>query len=475
MIRFGAVRPGLLALALLLFPAAILRGEDREEPLLQFVDDRGRPIADMLEVCFQVDLRTECRRIAKGKGVRPPRGFFGLRIEGEDHGPLSLRRSDIPAQPDGSLRVAVARKALLRVTGVPPQKLTISLYSPSDPTFREPTFRTSLAPGKAEVKVPAGEFVTALTAAPYAPDLRRLVFRPAAQSRLDFRAREGWSLVVRCRAATTDRGVSGAVVELAQAPGYGKPESRLAATASERDGLALLSGLRADLVSVSVRHPEFITAEEHGLTAGPGTFAFRDIPLAIGGRLAAHVTVHGRPLSGAGCRLFALRPGEADRKEPYGELWVGKADEQGLCRSRRVAAGVYKLRVEVPASKSVVNRWIAIPEGQDVDADVALAPARLSGTVRRSRKPVSGYRVQAMLIARDLPKGAPAEDSAEAPTDEAGQYELTLWSPGVVQPSSAHTRRSRRRRPQRADGGRRRLQGPRFRPRERAHSRQGGR
>ena len=119
-----------------------------------------------MEACFRVELRTECRPVPAGEAVRPPAGFYSLRIEGESHGPVDLRRAALPAQPDGSLRVTVPRKARLRIeSGERRQPITISLYKPEDPAFREPFFRARLEPGENELNVPAGELIASLALA----------------------------------------------------------------------------------------------------------------------------------------------------------------------------------------------------------------------------------------------------------------------------------------------------------------------
>ena len=188
------------------------------QPFLRLADDRGRAIDSPLEVCFQLETRSDCTQAAPAATVRVPQVFHGLRIEGADHGPLELRRQDMTAQSDGSYRVTVARKALLSVerparelaaAGPAPaggqQALTVSLYSPGDPSFREPALRATLEGAAWRMKIPAGEFVASLKQAADAPLLQRLSAPPGAKVRLAYRRLQGWSLVVRCRAAGAGR------------------------------------------------------------------------------------------------------------------------------------------------------------------------------------------------------------------------------------------------------------------------------
>src|SRR5262249_23169314 len=158
------------------------------------------------------------------------------------------------------------------------------------------------------VKIPAGDFLASLALERNAPDLQRLKARPAARARLTYHPRRGWSLVARCRAAATGRPVHRAAGKAAEVLGYGREDGPLPGAVSDEDGLALLPGLDATMASLSVRHPEFIPNEVQGLTASPGTFAFKSVDLAVGGRLVAHVTLHSQPVAGAGCRLYALVP-----------------------------------------------------------------------------------------------------------------------------------------------------------------------
>jgi hypothetical protein len=416
---------------------------------LDLVDDRGQAIASPLEACFQLELRTECKQVAPGEGVRLPAVFNSLRLEGPDHGPLSLARVELLArvtaaapkaggEPAG--RLAVPRKALLHIAGLHApgghlpmrqQPLTISLYQPRDPAFREPAYRVTLAPGESSVKVPAGELVASLAMAGNAPDLERLKSRPGEPVHLTYQPRSGWSLVARLRAAADERPVSGVQVKVAEIVGFGQPGKPITELVSGPDGLVLVSGLTAAMVELAALHPGFLAADAQGLTASPGTFAFREVALQAGGRLRVQVSMHGRPVQEATCELHAPVPRLREGKEPYRKLWEGNVDAQGICRSTRLAAGVYKLRVLMPQSTSRFSRWVTVPEGQDAEVDVPLAPARVAGIVKRGGNPVPAYRVKASRLETDRPPGTPSEADSEALSDGAGKYELTLWSPGT--------------------------------------------
>lgn len=413
------------------------------EGLLHLVDDRGEAVGARVEVCFQVELRNECASVAPRAAARAPQGFSSVRVEGDDHGPVQLRRADIAAQGDGSYRVTVPRKALLliqrpvREVAAPaagPSRdgvaLGVSLYLPADASFREPAFRVSLAGPVWQVKIPAGQFIASLTRAGSAPNLRRLVAPPGGSVRLAYRPLPGWSLVVRCRAGAGGGPVAGAGVKLVEALGFGRPARPIASDFSAADGLALVSGIVANLVSVSAEHAGFLPATVHGITAGPGTFALREVALAVGGRLLAHVSVHGRPLSGAGCQIDDVQVAAVDPREAAREVWTGLTDAKGTCVSPRLAAGGYRLRVRVPDSSAVVRRWISLTDGQDQEEDLALVPSRISGTVLRRDQPAIGYKVAASVVPLGEPSGAGLDTAGEATSDENGRYELTLWDAG---------------------------------------------
>jgi hypothetical protein len=416
----------------LLSTFVVARAEAPRPVALHLVDDRGKPVEGPVEACFNVELRSDCQPVAAGAAAYAPPSFHGLRIEGEDHGPVTLRREQMRALPDGSFRVALARKAMLGVeTKLRQKPLTVSLYLPQDATFREPFFRATLAPGQAQMRIPAGELIASLMVAGDAPDLQRLAAHPGQRLRLTYRQRQGWSVLMRCVAAASGRPVKGAVVRVADDPGFGRPQRPLAEALSDAHGLALISGLTASTASVALRHPNFLSTDRYGLTAGPGTFAFREEALGVGGQLRAHVSVHGRPVPAATCLLVTPAPGSANRRHPERQIWEGGVDASGVCVSARLPAGSYRLRVKVPQGDAQIGRWVEVHEAQDSDEDVALTPTHISGIVRRAGKPAATYRVRATLADLAHPEGSRADASSEATSDEEGKFELTLWAPGM--------------------------------------------
>src|SRR3954463_2216428 len=127
----------------------------------RFVDDRGSAIRAPLEACFQVETRTECSSASEGRLPRMPEGYWAVRIEGPDHGPLTLQRSQIRAGGDGMAVVQVPRKAELRIEARPGVRLTVSVYPQEDPSFRPRVFGKAVQGGE-PLKIPAGDSLVSL-------------------------------------------------------------------------------------------------------------------------------------------------------------------------------------------------------------------------------------------------------------------------------------------------------------------------
>lgn len=397
-------------------------------PLLHLVDDRGQPITAGLEVCFQIGTRSECTPSREGAPVAIPSELDAVRVEGEDHGPVSARRSEI-ARSDGPAILAVPRKARLDIAAPTEEKIRISIYSQDDPTFRTPSFRGE-AHGGSFLKIPAGRHLVSLTAGDKAPDLHLLTAEPGGRHRLAWTSRPGWSLVLRFRSGEDAAPVEKAVVRLEGSEGFSAPGQRTLHATSISGGLALVSGVSHALASAFTDHPVFVPSREEGLSASPGTFAFREIRLERGGTLRATVTLEGRPAAGSTCQVLEY---EANPYGPAPEPKVhfeGPIGRDGLCRSGRLAAGPYTLRLTPPESRSRVDRSVTIVNGQETTADVALVPIRVHGEVTRGTEPASGYVVTFADMAEVKPNATRRDALAEAVTGEDGHYDAVLWAPG---------------------------------------------
>lgn len=422
-----------VAANLVLAAMIVDRGAGAQQ-LAHLVDDRGKTIAEALVVCFQLGLRSECRQVGHGEEVHTPASFYGLRIEGDGHGPLNLRREELPRLPDGSFQITVARKAVLEIARLAQQPhednkpLTVSLYSPRDGTFREPAFRAQLGPGESRVKVPAGEFIASLAVASNAPDLHRITARPAGIVRAEYRRRQGWSLIVRCVAGATGRPVSHVDVKLNAASGYGLADHLIAEDRAGTDGLVFFSGIGATLASVAAFHPGLLPARAAGVLAAPGTFGFLQVSLAQPAYVRALVSLHGRPVAGVRCRIADFDPDSSAREK---QLWEGNGDVQGVCRTGPLAEGQFKLSVQAPGSTAQVHRWVMVAAGQETEEDIVLAPTRVAGEVRRGGKPAAEYKVTAAPLSQGGPRGSRTGFADQAASREDGKFELTLWTPGT--------------------------------------------
>lgn len=393
---------------------------------LQLVDDRGKAIAGPLDVCFQIGTRSDCV-LGQGGPVPVPPGAMSVRIEGPDHGPVSARRGDLKKRPDGGLLAVVPRKALLQIAGSPEGHLSVSLYDQDDPSFRAPAFRKEARVGFS-LKIPAGDHLVSLVAGGRAPDLHLLSAKPGGTERLVYRPRSGWSLVVRCRAEKDRAPVQGARVDLGAMAGY-SPRGQTERELSTWKGLALFSGLPFLLASARVDHPSFVPRQEEGISASPGTFAFREALLEEGGRLRAMVTADGKPLPGIDCRILEY---DANPQGPASEPkahFQGTTNEAGTCRSGNIAAGPYTLRLAKRGQRTFLDRSVVLTNGEETAVSVPIVSIRVHGTVLRGSQPASSYVVTFSNENEIKPNATRRDAEAEAATDEKGDYEAFLWSP----------------------------------------------
>jgi hypothetical protein len=394
---------------------------------LQLVDDRGKAITGELEVCFQIGTRSDCAP-GRASRIEMPPEFVSVRVEGPDHGPVSSPRQNLKKEANGDLRLAVPRKARLQVSGSSEENLTVSLYPQDDPIFRTPSFRGGIR-GGSSLKVPSGDHLVSLAASGWAPDLQLLSAKPGGSERLVYHPRSGWSLVVRCRAEKEGTPVQGAQVDLGAMEGFsagGQKERQV----SGKSGLALFSGIPHLLASAAVDHPRFVPHREEGISATPGTFAFREAQLEEGGRLRAAVTVEGKPVPGVDCRVleYAANPrGPAPEPKVH---FQGTTDGAGICRSGKIAPGPYTLRLAMSGRRSFLDRTVVMTSGEETTAVVSMAAIRVHGSVRRGSEPAPSY-VVTFSDQNEIKENATRRDAqAEATTNEEGEFETLLWSPG---------------------------------------------
>ncbi len=414
--------------ALILLAVAFAPSHAQARPcFLQLRDDRGKAIAGTVEACFQVGTGQHCVSRA-GTHIRVPPELSSLRVEGPDHGPVSVLRQDVKREPNGDLLLVVPRKALLQIDAGPEERLTLSLYGQDDPTFRAPSFRREMR-GGSSLKVPAGDHLVSLTASGRAPDLHLLSARPGGSERLAYRARPGWSLVVRCRAEKEGFPVQGAQVDLGALEGF-SARGRKERQTSAKNGLVLFSGVPHLLASARVDHPRFVAHQEEGISASPGTFTFREASLEEGGRLRATVTAEGKPISGVDCRVLEYHANPQGPAPQPKAQFQGVTDGEGVCLSGKLAAGPYTLRLAKPGNRTFLDRSVLLVSGEETAVAVPMASIRVHGAVSRGSQPAPLYRVFFSDENEVKPNATRRDAQAEAVTDERGEYEAVLWSPG---------------------------------------------
>ncbi len=395
---------------------------------LLLLDDRGHTITTSIEVCFQLALRADCARVTGGVAELPSAEFRLVRIEGDLHGPRSVRREELAAAGDASLSVKVPRKALLRIEGGPHPPPTLSLYPVDDESFRRAAFRAAMPPERV-VRVPAGEWLASLSRPGSAPDLHLLSLEPAAPARLRYRERRGWSAVVRCRAAATDRPVPGATVVIRGAAGFARGEERKAMTGAH--GLALFSGLDHALATATAHHPLYVPFELSGIVTSPGTFAFEEARLAAGGGFRALVLRDDGPARAARCRLLDLdreMVGERRNERVVFEEFTSAAGRCGT--DAGLAPQSYVLQVSLPGEPASHESALEVRAGETTEVRVELTPIRLSGRVTLGGRPAAGWRVEVSRSRSAASSGSNLEPVLEAVTAEDGTYDAVLWTPG---------------------------------------------
>lgn len=435
----GATRAPALAASLLLLataPAGAAAGE-----LLELVDDRGEPLGAAVDVCFVKGLGTDCADRAPGAGPVELPAFDLLRVEGPEHGPVSVRRRDLPPADEGVRRLEVPRKATLRVRGAGEARLTAALR-PLDALDSGRPSHGPAVPEEGELKVPAGDWLLALEGRGSAPDLHLLSAAPGSAHTVRYRPRAGWSLVLRATAKDDEAPVPGARVTVrpARPVGYApaegeeaepEPAPRTAETGAA--GLALVSGIDDPVVDAAVRHPDFVETTLPGVSSTPGALEVRDAALGKGASLEAAIRVEGEPAEGWRCALL-------DRASPSArgrsvEVASMEAGGDGVCRQERLPEGFYWLRVTSPdEAGATAEREVQLYDGEAAAIAFDLSPIRVEGEAFRGREPAPGHAVRIYRLS-ETGSSHLVEPVAEAVTDEDGAYEATVWDAG---PHSLH-------------------------------------
>lgn len=397
---------------------------------VRFVDERGERIEAPLEACVMSGLTTDCTTVKAG-AVHTVPDFDRIRIEGPLHGPRALEPHDLDRDSDEPQTVTVPRKGWLEVHGLASEEtLTASLYAVDHPTFRRPVHRAAI--GTEAVPIPAGDFLLSLAAPGVAPYLQPIAVEPAEWVEVPYRARPGWSLLLRVTDEGSGLPLAGATARIAPMEGFGAGAARRGR--SGEDGLVWWNGLDAQLAEAIVSAAGLQAERITGLSASPGTSTFREVPLTPGARLRATVSIDGEPVVEARCRLLTLGSGE---REPE-TIFEGTTSEEGVCRADGIPEGSYSLRIlpkvvqSVPPTESWTRVWLA--GGQETVETVELTRLWIEGRVVRGEEPAAGYSVAVGRV-NEISR---MEQVGEVESGEDGRYRLPVWETGeymlVLQP-----------------------------------------
>jgi len=441
-----ARRNRLLPLVVLLGGICPTLGSASTAPEIRFVDDRGRDVDQPLELCWLEGLERGCVEVPAGETHPLPERFDVLTVEGPRHGPVKRRRGDLTREDErGPFRLRVPRKARLHLRGLPEEApVSLSLYAAADPVFRQPLDR---ARASSEGHwIPAGELVVSLAAPGAAPDLHLVRAAPAEKLTLRYRRRAGWSLLLRAWDRRSKEAVAGARVTLETTPGYGEsppdagdpreekgPKKGLDVSAATTDGtgLALFSGLESPLVDAHISHPGFLDTRIPALSAAPGTFAFREHDLPLGGTVRATVTLESEPAAGIPWQLVRYRRDAPGSTSPPELVAEGPTGEDGGLAIHRVPEGPYYLQLYPEDEEGThVDRAVMVLEGEESALRVDLEPIPLDGTVYRGDRGIEGMQIVVYNQEDPKPNAVPADAVAKVSTDEEGHYRTTLWTQG---------------------------------------------
>lgn len=431
MSRFSS---GWVLIATLTLLGSTLPSHGESPQALELRDDRGQIPGSPIEVCFYHGLETQCSEFTGQELVALPDRFDSLRVEGSDHGPVSLRRHELPELVEGLRTLEIPRKVTVRVEH--PEKLapTLSLYDRFDRSLRRPTHRIATRTSPT-LKVPAGAHLVSMSARGHAPDLRLVDWPPGSEQRLVFQPRKGWSVVLRTLLQNSEEPVEAATVELQAAPGYEQEHPARLEAETGPQGLAVFSGLDLPLASAKIGHPDTLSHSLPAVTATPGTFGYYEAPLQRGGTIIGRVTLEGEPAEGLKLQLLEYERSAPGSKAPPEIVADPTVDAEGRFRIEKVAEGHYTVRLFPPEVRtatsrrpSVVDVGLEVHDNQKTPVTVDLAPRTIYGTVYRGTRRAPDHKIVVHPM-EDLKRNGTEKDAvALAVTNEDGEYELTLWN-----------------------------------------------
>jgi hypothetical protein len=236
--------------------------------------------------------------------------------------------------------------------------------------------------------------------------------------------------MLRSVAAKGGAPLEGTTVEVRGTEGFSAPGAAPRKEVAGRGGIALLTGLTHSLASATLDHAGYARRRAEGLSASPGTFAFREIPLEKAATLRAMLRAEGKPVVGASCQIVEY---EANPLGPVPEPTIrsqGKTDAAGTCRSIPLAPGPYRLRLTPSEQRSRLERSVELAAGEETVVEIDLVPIRVYGSVLRGSKPAKDHVVILYDADNPVPNASRRDGAAEGVTDEEGKYEALLWMAG---------------------------------------------
>jgi hypothetical protein len=418
----GLHAPLLPLLAALAVPAEAAQAAS-PPGLVTIVDDRGLVVEQALDVCVR---RREERACVSRPGAPAPLTLEAtdtVEVEGPEHGPMSYSGTSL-APGEGGLRLAVPRKARLRLPGA--DRLAISLLPLDAPEPARPRHRVSALAG--EAFAPAGDWLASILGASEgeAPELRVLLLKPGAVVSLPRSPRKGWSLAVR----TTDGDLPLEEADVAlHASGAADPAANPIRSKTGAFGLALFSGLPPGDVDVEVTRRGFVPTRRPWVSSAPGTFTLRSVPMERAGAILLRLESTTLPVAGVLCNLLddEARPPTRDATERKA-IRSGRTDETGAIRLEDVPRGRWAVRI-LPGGRFGVDEPFDVETARTSEKTVAIDEIPVTGSVTRGGEPVPDAVVQ---IRSRASRGLPSDDAGfvRATTGEDGRYEAVVLTEG---------------------------------------------
>jgi hypothetical protein len=190
----------------------------------------------------------------------------------------------------------------------------------------------------------------------------------------------------------------------------------------------------------------YLAKEVHGISARPGSFAFREALVERGGSVRAQVSIDGAPAAGIRCAVVDV-PGQGAPASALRLVVESRAGEKGVFLADGVPAGRYVLRVFPSGEQQgAVDEQLTVFEGQLTTAEVSLQRLKVQGHVDHAGEPVAEAVVEIHKL--DSVTMVDRQAPSKPVTNADGLYEADLWQPGeywfILQPAGGAPADSKR-------------------------------